>query len=277
MNRLFLITCLVFFTAVNLYSQDCTDTVKIRCWYTQYGAMDTANIKMKNKDIMLLDVGSVMSKYYTYGAYYLDSLRGKTDLDGLSEEQIQKIVMNNVMQAPRSSRTHDYIIMKNCPKNKLNLIDRLGLDTYYYEEDIPVFDWKLTEDTMTVCGYMCKNAHTTFRGRTYNAWYAPQIPISSGPWKFAGLPGLILRVQDSQKMFYFICTQIITPPKTTLIESQYDYLRAIKVSKSKYNQNKQRYMDNSEAFMSGNPIVQQNVPAHNYEKRPFNPIELTEK
>lgn len=34
-------------------------------------------------------------------------------------------------------------------------------------------------------------ATTQFRGLTYTAWFALDIPINEGPWKFHGLPGLI--------------------------------------------------------------------------------------
>lgn len=36
-----------------------------------------------------------------------------------------------------------------------------------------------------------------FRGRTWTAWYAEQIPIDAGPWKLHGLPGLILKSTDN--------------------------------------------------------------------------------
>lgn len=33
---------------------------------------------------------------------------------------------------------------------------------------------------------------------TYTSWYAPEIALNKGPWKFNGLPGLILKVEDSK-------------------------------------------------------------------------------
>jgi GLPGLI family protein len=245
--------------------------------------MDTANIKSKKKDIMLLDIGSEMSRYYSQTSYLGDSLvkiyAARISQGIISSRQLETEIQQDALKSPKRSRTHDYTILKNCPKSKLNLIDRFAMENYRYEEDIPVFDWELSEDTMTVCGYLCKKAATTFRGRDYEAWYAPQIPVSSGPWKFAGLPGLILRIKDTRNMFLFLCTHMTKPEEAVLIDSDRDYGRAIMVSKSRYNRDKQKFMDNSGAFMTGNPVVQQNgpLPAHNYVKKPFNPIELTEK
>jgi GLPGLI family protein len=63
-----------------------------------------------------------------------------------------------------------------------------------YEEDIPRISWNIREDsTVTVFGYTCHYASTTFRGRKWEVWYTPDIPLDLGPWKFCGLPGLILQ------------------------------------------------------------------------------------
>lgn len=47
-----------------------------------------------------------------------------------------------------------------------------------------------------------------FRGRSYVAWFTMDIPIENGPWKFAGLPGLILKVYDDKKLYDFECVKI---------------------------------------------------------------------
>ena len=51
--------------------------------------------------------------------------------------------------------------------------------------------------------YECQKAQCYFRGRQWTAWFAPGIPISDGPWKFGGLPGLITEVYDQAKQYYF--------------------------------------------------------------------------
>ncbi|MFY1045776.1 GLPGLI family protein [Chryseobacterium sp. GP-SGM7] len=33
----------------------------------------------------------------------------------------------------------------------------------------------------------------------YNAWFTNEIPISEGPYKFSGLPGLIVKIEDTKK------------------------------------------------------------------------------
>lgn len=65
------------------------------------------------------------------------------------------------------------------------------------------FEWKLNEAQDTVFSYPCKRADLFYSGRDYTAWYAPEIPIPDGPWKFYGLPGLILKIEDKERCFLY--------------------------------------------------------------------------
>src|SRR5690606_33522113 len=49
----------------------------------------------------------------------------------------------------------------------------------------------------------CRRATATVNQREYTAWFAPQLPFSEGPHIFKGLPGLILELYDSRKLFLF--------------------------------------------------------------------------
>lgn len=66
-------------------------------------------------------------------------------------------------------------------------------------EDSSQFNWKIINEEKNISGVQCKKAITLFRGREYIAWFALSIPIDSGPWKFHGLPGLILEVSDKNQ------------------------------------------------------------------------------
>ena len=70
-------------------------------------------------------------------------------------------------------------------------------DNLVYSETLPLQKWKTDNGTKTICGYTCMKATCTWRGRDYTAWYSPQIPVPYGPWKFGGLPGLIIAVSDA--------------------------------------------------------------------------------
>lgn len=71
-------------------------------------------------------------------------------------------------------------------------------DNMMYTEEFPLQSWKIEPETHIVCGYKCQKAICRWRGRDYVAWFTTEIPVSAGPWKFGGLPGLIMKISDSK-------------------------------------------------------------------------------
>ncbi len=72
---------------------------------------------------------------------------------------------------------------------------------YRYKESFPTMQWKLEDEKQTVCGYSCQKATCHWRGRDYVAWFTSAIPMKSGPWKFGGLPGLIMKIHDTKNLY----------------------------------------------------------------------------
>ena len=72
-----------------------------------------------------------------------------------------------------------------------------------YEEKWSGQEWTLEEDTASFLGHPCQKATCRWRGRDYIAWFAPDIPIRRGPWKFGGLPGLIMKIHDVDSLYVF--------------------------------------------------------------------------
>ena len=70
-----------------------------------------------------------------------------------------------------------------------------------YTEPWPLMQWTLANDSQTILGHRCQKATCHFRGRDFVAWFATDVPIKGGPWKFGGLPGCILKVYDVQKIY----------------------------------------------------------------------------
>lgn len=67
-------------------------------------------------------------------------------------------------------------------------------------------EWAIGDSTKTVLGYECIMARSNYHGREWTAWFAPEIPASFGPWKFHGMPGLILEAVDADDMYLFEAT-----------------------------------------------------------------------
>lgn len=64
-------------------------------------------------------------------------------------------------------------------------------------EILPSINWIITNEKKNIQNYSCTMAKAKFRGRSYEAWFSNDLPISDGPWKFKGLPGLILEIGDT--------------------------------------------------------------------------------
>ena len=128
-------------------------------------------------------------------------------------------------------------IFKGYPSSKeLTSSYRLFAGAGYgrYTEPRPNFGWEILPETKNILGYKCQKAKGKFRGREYIAWFSSDIPRSDGPWKFCGLPGLILAVQDTKGDFVFTCTAIENKKSTTIrfwtyphIETTPDKMRRI--------------------------------------------------
>lgn len=78
-------------------------------------------------------------------------------------------------------------------KNKKNLEQRDFMSRIFLiETDTDTARWKLTGNQKVILGYPCMEAELENATRKIVAWFAPSIPVSTGPDGFAGLPGLIL-------------------------------------------------------------------------------------
>ncbi len=105
---------------------------------------------------------------------------------------------------------------------------------FYLGDTISSFPWRMEvrPEKVTILGYTCDEASMTFRGRSYHVWYTPQIPLSEGPWKLSGLPGMILKVEATGEgdTFKMECYEIERHSIDTkaLLE---DYLRKENIKK----------------------------------------------
>lgn len=126
-------------------------------------------------------------------------------------------LMSKIVQNLANSNSHPfsgYSVYKNYPgKDDLYFIRIFSRNEHYCVKDNEKITWKLDNSNDTVIlGYTCKMATTFFRGRSYTAWFTPDIPISDGPYKFRGLPGLILMIYDSQGFHKFEMVGISSKP-----------------------------------------------------------------
>lgn len=211
------------------------DKVKLRVHYTtKFKHFETS--PQKTIDEKILDVGDYLSKFYSLWETRIEEVTDSVIAHGGAMQD----VMNARGKLPYPRSYDYYIIYKNYPqKGKLTGTDK-DLKHYIYEEALEKQNWTILLEDSIVAGYQCQKARAQFRGRVWDVWFAPGIPVSDGPWKLCGLPGLILYAKDSKDDFLFECIEIkegrnedITFPKRKYIKSTQAELNQMKINIAK--------------------------------------------
>lgn len=86
--------------------------------------------------------------------------------------------------------------------------DEFDEHEYKYEEN-PDFKWEIAKkENKEILGFKVYAASTKYAGRKYYAYFTTELPIQDGPYKFCGLPGLILEIFDEKNDHHFLATGI---------------------------------------------------------------------
>lgn len=86
-----------------------------------------------------------------------------------------------------------------------------------------IMKWEmLTGNGPEILGYKTLIAKTKFRGRSFIAHYAPELPFNTGPFKFNGLPGMILELYSDEGKHYFKASGIKVSTNFQPIKNPYE-------------------------------------------------------
>lgn len=152
-----------------------------------------------SSDDMLLQIGpDGLSKFSSYKNLTVDSILMRSSQEQIVDAAIEGKLSNGEFMT----------IYKNYPEGKLTHTEKICQDWFRYDEEMPVLDWELTDSVINVLGYECQGAKCRFRGREWTAFYTEDIPLTDGPWKLHGLPGLIMKATDKKGHYTFECIGI---------------------------------------------------------------------
>ncbi len=80
---------------------------------------------------------------------------------------------------------------------------------FLIEDDMKEFSWKILDEQGSIIGLPYQTAlHITEEGDSVLAWFTPNIPVSTGPAGFNGLPGLILKISMDNGDFTITATSV---------------------------------------------------------------------
>ncbi|WP_103865436.1 GLPGLI family protein [Aquimarina sp. I32.4] len=91
---------------------------------------------------------------------------------------------------------------------------------YVVEDSIETIQWQLHPGNKKIGMYSCQKAIAKYRGREYTVWFTSEIPVSHGPWKLRGLPGLILEVTEETGKFEFRAIKINLQPESKIVQEK---------------------------------------------------------
>ena len=119
----------------------------------------------------------------------------------------------------------DFIFYKNHKENKIIykdiILNQRDKPFFIKDELSKLMEWNLLDEKKEILGMPCKSATTSFRGRKYKAFYTEKIPIPEGPWKFGGLPGLILQIASEDGLYKWKATEILNNQSKVLNYEKY--------------------------------------------------------
>lgn len=172
----------------------------------------TVDVQDVRKENMYLFLGDEHSVFASAGKIIEDSILANRANSQKSRANFARMMA----QIPKTE--FQYSIYKGVPEEKMTVTDEIFKDEFRYEETKNLFDWEINSEIKEIAGYSCQKATTSFAGRNYIAWFTMQIPISEGPYKFNGLPGLIVKVHDEENHYNFELKQFRKLKEPKLIE-----------------------------------------------------------
>lgn len=223
---------------------DTIGTAQIIVQYEARYIINTQKPEKVTQETLMLERGKHLSKFYSYTKYVCDSVLAVDFANKASQETINEH-LKQYGGGQWSER-----LFKGHPTGKVTTLDEIaGVSRLRCEEPDERPQWKILPENDTILSYPCGKAECRFKGRTWTAWFTAEIPVSEGPWKLCGLPGLILKAEDSEGHYAFNATGI--EQCRTYKPILFDGKKHEPVDRKTYNKVHERYYADPVGFITG--------------------------
>ncbi len=146
-------------------------------------------------DYMNLDTDGKKSYFYNSAKQARDSVYAVTRN------------FSDLLQAKSYDQNLSYLIEKDYAGKKMNFYDNFKtVNILIPETESP--KWNIEKEFKMINEMNCQKATANYKGRTWEAWFSKDYPVSDGPYKFSGLPGLVIRLNDAENDHVFNLIQI---------------------------------------------------------------------
>ena len=210
--RIKIVCCLLLFALSAMGQKQKAMRITYKVVYT-YSSDLAPRHDVSYLDVQADGVSCFYSHYFVKSQEIQDSINRR---GSVSDDMVSKAI------APYDGGQPNFVY-KHIPAEGKLTFATYHVDWFKYSEPIPALQWKIEGKDSVIAGYHCQAATTSLRGRRWRAWFTLDIPVSDGPWKLCGLPGLILRATDEQGYFDFDCTGVasIEIPPIELAKNNY--------------------------------------------------------
>lgn len=231
-----IVVCLVAITAIAQTKAD------IEVSYTMISPnMRTGKLGDTTHQYVLL-TNTQESKFYSPRTEQIDSLCSTPEGEAKFKEMQRAAVLGgDYDNVPR--RDGSMYVVKSTEPGNIKVYDTAGTEQYIVEEPLENIEWTLVEDSVkNVLGYDCLMATADYHGRKWTVWFTPELPVQAGPWKLAGLPGLILEADADNGVYSFVATGIQNTDRPIIPVYLAD--RYEKISRKDFLKAKRSFLDN---------------------------------
>ncbi len=221
---------------------------QVHRFYYEMVFKPTKDSAKTEKEMMVLDVAKDESLFMSYKQLDYDS----TLTAGIKKAQEMGAELDAALMSKKPP-----ILSYRINKFKNGILkykDFIGMSEYYVYEEKPNLKWNISSEKEKIGSYNTQKATTEFGGRQWTAWFTPEIPIQDGPYKFSGLPGLIVKIEDANQDYVWTLeankklSQNIDANKLNYLEFQMG--EAMKISKEGFVKKRSEYRKNPMGQMS---------------------------
>ncbi|SHG14036.1 GLPGLI family protein [Chryseobacterium vrystaatense] len=214
---------LVLFYSVLFYAQSYKqDTLRGEFTYQLKAKFDTRTYN-RHEELFSLQIGDNRSFFASSQSLKGDSVMANSGITTNNPDGSITLSFKKGVLIPKTNFPFT-IIQSNEDIQYFRLV---GMSVLTYKEPV-IKNWKLIDETKVINTITCKKAEVTFKGRNWVAWYSTEIPLPYGPYKFSGLPGLIIKITDEKGEYDF---ELVKSVSNSGLKG-----RVIEIKKSRYNE-----------------------------------------
>jgi len=216
-----------------------------------------------------------------------------SSINSLKQDSVIRIVSRKAVNngagvfdfrgTPMPQTKFSYTVIQT--NKNIQYFQRIAMSLLSYKESV-IKDWKLIDETKIINLIHCKKAEISYKGRNWIAWYSTEIPLPYGPYKFSGLPGLIIKITDDKGDYDFELVNSVSNSKlkNRLVSiHQSRYTNSTETTKAELEKTLQNFRENSLGILESlgtsvtqeqRKVIMERQKEMQLKKKGANPIEL---